>query len=105
MRIVLNDLEAARVGVCFELLLDLFGLAPIAGAGACLMTHTVQIEKAPPCVAPFPEAHFLNPPFLLDFNPAHHLLGVKEQFAAGSGAEMRKSAGNPRIPNAPGRAA
>jgi hypothetical protein len=42
---------------------------------------------------------------LLFFNPAHNLLGIEEQFAAGPGAEVRKPARDPRIPDAPGRAA
>jgi hypothetical protein len=42
---------------------------------------------------------------LLAFNPAHNLIRIENQFAAGPGAEMRETFGYPRIPNAPRRAA
>src|SRR5690242_11023533 len=42
---------------------------------------------------------------LLAFNPAHNLSLVEDHFAAGPGAEMRESFGNPRVPNAPRRTA
>jgi hypothetical protein len=42
---------------------------------------------------------------LLAFNPAHNLSLKEDQFAAGPGAEMRESSWNPRISNAPRRAA